>query len=107
MTRTPSDRRSRFMALWTGGPVRREEGRDNLMDKGILKLEPVFGNYLAGMPTYSDPSMTDPQKPTELHGLPEFVVRCTQKIEKMGGETVGLYRINGDAAVVQKIRYIS
>ena len=54
--------------------------RQSFLDKGILKLEPVFGNYLAGMPTYSDPSVTDPQKPTDVHGLPEFVVRCTQKI---------------------------
>ena len=95
------------MALWTGGPARREEGRDNLMDKGILKLEPVFGNYLSDMPPYFDPLVTDPAKPTEIHGLPEFVVRCVQKIEKMGSGTVGLYRINGDAAIVQKIRYIN
>ena len=92
------------MALWTGGPLRREEGRDNLMDKGILKLEPVFGNYLCDMPPYFDPAVNNTHKKSELHGLPEFVVRCIQKIEKMGGETVGIYRINGDAAVVQKIR---
>ena len=103
MTRTPSDRKSRLIDILTGGPTRREKGRDTLMDKGILKREAVFGNHLADMPPYLDPKSNHPSNPTELHGLPEFAVRCVQKIENMGG-TVGIYRINGDAAVVQKIR---
>ena len=92
------------MTLWNGGASKREEAREHLMERGILKREPVFGNYLPDMPVFYDPLVTDPSHPTEQHGLPEFVVRCIQKIENMGG-TVGLYRINGDASVVQKIRY--
>ena len=38
-------------------------------------------------------------------GLPEFIVRCVRKIDPMVS-TVGIYRINGDAAAVQKIRYL-
>ena len=72
-------------------------------EKHPPKRGSVFGNYLKDMPMFSDPSVTDPNHPTEHHGLPEFVVRCIQKIENMEG-TVGLYRINGDASVDQKIR---
>ena len=92
------------MGLWHGGPTKREEGRADLIERGILKRETVFGNYLADMPMISDPLVTDPNYPTEHHGIPEFIVRCIQKIENMEA-TVGLYRINGDASVVQKIRY--
>ena len=93
------------MSLWRGGPTRREQGRDDLMERGIYGLEPVFGNHLKDMPMYKNPKSTDPILDSDLHSLPEFVVRCIQKIEKMGATTVGLYRVNGDNAVVQKIRY--
>ena len=93
------------MSLWRGGPAKREQGRDDLMERGIYGLEPVFGNHLKDMPIYHNPSVTDPILGSEIHMLPEFIVRCIQKIEKMGSTTVGLYRVNGDAAVVQKIRY--
>ena len=106
VNRSPSDRTSRFMSLWRGGPSRREQGRDDLMERGIYGLEPVFGNHLKDMPMYKNPKSTDPILDSELHSLPEFVVRCVQKIEKMGATTVGLYRVNGDNAVVQKIRYL-
>ena len=92
------------MSLWRGGPAKREQGRNDLLERGIYALEPVFGNHLQDMPPYIDASVTDEQKPTEIHRLPEFVVRCVQKVEQMGASTVGLYRVNGDAAVVQKIR---
>ena len=105
VNRSPSDRTSRFMSLWRGGPTRREQGRDDLMERGIYGLEPVFGNHLKDMPMYKNPKSTDPILDSDLHSLPEFVVRCIQKIEKMGATTVGLYRVNGDNAVVQKIRY--
>ena len=42
-----------------------------------------------------------PSHPTEL--VPQFLVECVFRIESMI-DTEGLYRINGDAAVVQKIR---
>ena len=36
-------------------------------------------------------------------GLPFFLGLCLAKIEKQIG-TVGLYRVNGDAAAVEKLR---
>lgn len=36
--------------------------------------------------------------------LPEFVVRCVGRIESVAAGTEGIYRVNGDAAAVQKIR---
>ena len=85
------------MSLLKGGPVELRERKDTLIDKGILKREAVFGNVLNDIPLRNDP-----QHPEE-HELPEFVVRCVHKIEQMGS-TVGIYRVNGDAAVVQSIR---
>ena len=35
--------------------------------------------------------------------LPEFIVRCIARLEKMV-DSDGLYRVNGDVAVVQKLR---
>ena len=85
------------MSFLRGGAKEIEENRDILIDKGIYKREAVFGNFLNYIPLWNDP-----QHPEE-HGLPQFVVRCIQKIET-GGYTIGLYRVNGDAAVVQSIR---
>ena len=85
------------MSLLKGGPNGLMERKDTLIDKGIIKPEAVFGNVLHDIPLWKDP-----QHPEE-HELPEFVVRCVQKIEQMGS-TVGIYRVNGDAAVVQSIR---
>ena len=85
------------MALLKGGPTKIQERKDHLVDRGIYKREPVFGNYLNDVPLWNDV-----QNPEE-HELPRFVIRCIKKIEKLGA-TVGIYRINGDAAVVQSIR---
>ena len=85
------------MRLLRGGPERIRERKEDLQDKGILKREPVFGNILNDVPLWNDP-----QNPDE-HELPQFVVRCIKKVETLGA-TVGIYRINGDAAIVQTIR---
>ena len=64
--------------------------KEHLIAKGIYKPEAVFGNYLVNL---SDtPS-----------GIPEFLTKCVEKIETMM-DTVGIYRVNGDAAAVQKLR---
>ena len=83
----------------------RQDKLNDLKERGIYKHERVFSNCLADMPKYLDPIHTkNPSKcPPEEHGLPEFVVRCLRKIEEMVS-TVGVYRINGDAAAVQAIR---
>lgn len=62
------------------------------MQKGIIKPEAVFGNYLENLPY------------DEVTRLPEFLLRCVRKIETMMA-VVGIYRVNGDAAAVQKLRY--
>jgi hypothetical protein len=36
-------------------------------------------------------------------GVPQFLVECISRIETMI-DTVGIYRVNGDAAAVQRIR---
>ncbi len=61
------------------------------MEKGIYKPEAVFGNFLVNLCNTSS-------------GIPEFLERCVAKMETMM-ETVGIYRINGDAALVQKLRF--
>ena len=42
-------------------------------------------------------------KRDEVSGLPVFLVRCVSRLEEFV-DTVGMYRINGDAAAVQKVR---
>ena len=68
-----------------------------MIKKGILKPELVFGNALCNVPTYSSSSNKREKE------LPEFLVRIIKKIESKI-DTVGLYRVNGDAAEVQQIR---
>lgn len=71
----------------------RRKSKDELIARGIYKKENVFGNELRCI-------KTDP-----VTGLPDFLVKCVRKIEEHL-DTVGLYRINGDAALVQKIRQV-
>lgn len=69
----------------------RKKSREDLEKRGIYKKEAMFGNDLSGMAT--EPGT----------GLPKFLVRCSKKIEEFA-DTEGVYRINGDAALVQKLR---
>ena len=64
------------------------------------KPEQVFGNVLEKIPKYQ---CNNKQNASD-QDLPEFIIRCIGKIEPMIA-TIGIYRINGDAAAVQKIRY--
>ena len=74
-----------------GDEADRRKSREELIKRGIYKKEAVFGNDLVGM-------AKDPET-----GLPLFLARCTKKIEEFA-KTEGVYRINGDAAAVQKLR---
>ena len=67
---------------------------DDLMKGGIYKPEPVFGNFLCNIPQ------------DEELGIPVFVKVIVEKIEAKI-DTVGLYRVNGDNAAMQKLRYVS
>ncbi len=93
--RTPS-RRSRLLSKFFdpgADEKERRKSREELVKRGILKKEAVFGNEL-----------TDVKRDALKQNLPEFLVRCISRIEELK-DAVGIYRINGDAAAVQKIRY--
>ena len=71
--------------------------------RSTTKCENVFGNKLENVPLYSrgsDSSTCFYKKETDI---PEFLVKSIEKIETMLS-TVGLYRINGDAVFVAKLR---
>ena len=57
----------------------------------------MFGNHLKDMPKFSNSKEKDKRE------LPEFLVRIITAIEAKI-DTVGLYRVNGDASEVQQIR---
>ena len=42
----------------------------------------------------------------EKSSVPQFLVQFMEHIEKKGLETVGLYRQSGNAANVQKLRFL-
>ena len=67
--------------------------------RGGFKPEPVFGNNLENLPLC--PGLSTFYR--DAHQLPEFIVRCVEKIETMIS-TDGLYRINGETEAVQKLR---
>ena len=67
------------------------------MKRGIYKPEEVFGNSLHDVPKYEN---SEDKKEREL---PMFLVKIIHMIERKK-ETVGLYRVNGDASEVQRIR---
>eukprot|EP00095_Tigriopus_kingsejongensis_P005231 maker-scaffold1237_size53912-snap-gene-0.8 protein:Tk05231 transcript:maker-scaffold1237_size53912-snap-gene-0.8-mRNA-1 annotation:"rho gtpase-activating protein 12" len=92
LQRTPSKRNTiKIISQLFSNESNRGQSREKLIKDGIIKREAVFGNLLSDV-------KTDPQS-----GLPEFVVRCIKRVEELV-DTEGIYRINGDAAVVQKIR---
>ena len=70
----------------------------------IAKQEKVFGNNLANVPRSKDLSGPS-DKNTLEHDIPAFVVKSIRKIEPMIS-MVGIYRINGVASAVHKIRYV-
>lgn len=74
--------------------IRRRPMRETLENKGIYK-ESVFGSTLAEL------------KSQDKTNIPIFVLLCIQNIEKNEEnlKTDGLYRISGNAAQIQKIRF--
>ncbi|XP_066943332.1 uncharacterized protein [Macrobrachium rosenbergii] len=74
--------------------IKRRPQRELLEKKGIYK-EAVFGSTLAELASQ------------DKTGTPLFVLQCIKNIEKCDENlrTDGLYRISGNAAQIQKIRY--
>ncbi|XP_066564505.1 rho GTPase-activating protein 15 isoform X2 [Amia ocellicauda] len=64
-----------------------------LQEKGLIK-DQVFGCRL------------DALCEREKNTVPKFVRMCTEAVEKRGLEADGIYRVSGNLAVIQKLRFI-
>ncbi|XP_016892032.1 rho GTPase-activating protein 15 isoform X1 [Cynoglossus semilaevis] len=64
-----------------------------LQEKGLIK-DQVFGCGLE--------MLCDREKST----VPRFVRLCTEAVERRGLDTDGIYRVSGNLAVIQKLRYL-
>lgn len=74
--------------------LRKRSSRDLLERKGIIKLEPIFGNTLKNL---QDSFRTS---------VPEFVSRTIELIESPKNITSqGVYRASGNLATIQKLRF--
>ena len=82
-------RRSQFLVKFFEKGKR--VSKEDLIEKGIYRPEAVFGNFLVNLCHTTS-------------GIPDFLARCVARIETML-DTVGIYRVNGDAALVQKLRF--
>ena len=85
-------------------------GRENLRTKRLelwKKNVPIFGNELCNLPKYCADSMNSDKNRNAMQeleaGIPDIVVRCLKRIETMKTFD-GLYRINGDAEEVKKLK---
>ncbi|XP_067932528.1 rho GTPase-activating protein 15-like isoform X4 [Watersipora subatra] len=67
---------------------------EDLEKQGILQTENVFGSRLQ--------FICDRESTT----VPKFVVRCIKTIERKGLTFDGLYRISGNQAQIQKLRFL-
>ncbi|XP_076361133.1 rho GTPase-activating protein 12-like [Tachypleus tridentatus] len=66
---------------------------ESLKEKGIIKDEPVFGCNLYSLCS------------REKGEVPKFVKKCVQAIENRDLSADGIYRVSGNLAQVQKIRF--
>ncbi|XP_075257564.1 uncharacterized protein LOC142349717 isoform X2 [Convolutriloba macropyga] len=66
---------------------------DALRKKGILKSAPVFGCVL------------EVRSQTEKRLVPEFVVNGMREVERRGLDIEGIYRLCGNMAEIQKLRF--
>ncbi|XP_041743293.1 rho GTPase-activating protein 15 isoform X2 [Coregonus clupeaformis] len=64
-----------------------------LQEKGLIK-DQVFGCHLE--------MLCEREKNT----VPRFVRLCTEAVERRGLETDGIYRVSGNLAVIQKLRFL-
>ncbi|XP_035244902.1 rho GTPase-activating protein 15 isoform X2 [Anguilla anguilla] len=64
-----------------------------LQEKGLIK-DQVFGCRLE--------TLCEREKST----VPRFVRMCTEAVERRGLETDGIYRVSGNLAVIQKLRFL-
>ena len=105
---SPRHARHSFRNLIAGGRDRLEQRKKEVISKKQPKVKPVFGRPLSKVPLHL-PTEFDAISNINCHNslekeVPEFVVRCLKRIETMSTFD-GLYRINGDAGNVQKLKY--
>lgn len=74
---------------------KKRPNKETLMNQGIYKNEPIFGNTLERLYEASD----------KKRFIPAFVVRCTEILENPPHVfSVGLYRTSGNLSHIQKLR---
>ncbi|XP_064800673.1 rho GTPase-activating protein 15 isoform X3 [Oncorhynchus masou masou] len=73
--------------------ISRRPSMKTLQEKGIIK-EQVFGCHLLAL--------------CEREGttVPKFVRQCVEAVEKRGLEADGIYRVSGNLATIQKLRFL-
>ncbi|CAD5215570.1 unnamed protein product [Bursaphelenchus okinawaensis] len=65
---------------------------ESLYEKGIYKPEPIFGSTLQAVCEHDQAD------------VPKFLVEVIRVIEAKGVHTDGIYRVNGNLSLIQKIR---
>ncbi|CAD5221520.1 unnamed protein product [Bursaphelenchus xylophilus] len=65
---------------------------ESLYEKGIYKPEPVFGRTLQAVCEHDQAN------------VPKFLTEVIRVIESRGVQTDGIYRVNGNLSLIQKIR---
>ncbi|KAJ8247103.1 hypothetical protein GJAV_G00258770 [Gymnothorax javanicus] len=73
--------------------ISRRPSMKTLQEKGIIK-DRVFGCHLL--------TLCEREKTT----IPRFVQKCVAAVEKRGLETDGIYRVSGNLATIQKLRFL-
>nr|KAG5704057.1 hypothetical protein BaRGS_017561 [Batillaria attramentaria] len=71
----------------------RRPAQEDLMKRGIIK-DSVFGSYLQ--------DLCD----RDRSPVPKFVLECITAVENKGLEHDGLYRVSGNMAEIQRLRYV-
>uniref|UniRef100_A0A3P8ZH34 Rho GTPase-activating protein 15 n=1 Tax=Esox lucius TaxID=8010 RepID=A0A3P8ZH34_ESOLU len=73
--------------------ITRRPSMKTLQEKGIIK-DRVFGCHLLGL--------------CEREGttVPKFVRQCVEAVEKRGLDADGIYRVSGNLATIQKLRFL-
>uniref|UniRef100_A0A8C1PDP9 Rho GTPase-activating protein 15 n=1 Tax=Cyprinus carpio TaxID=7962 RepID=A0A8C1PDP9_CYPCA len=73
--------------------ISRRPSMKTLQEKGLIK-DRVFGCHML--------TLCERERTT----VPKFVKLCVEEVEKRGLEADGLYRVSGNLAVIQKLRFL-
>lgn len=73
--------------------INRRPSLKTLQEKGIIK-DQVFGSFLHNVCKHDDST------------VPLFVIKCINAVEKRGLDVDGIYRVSGNLATIQKLRFV-